>query len=62
MLIDKINSDIDIKYLEKDFPEITHQYLDSERIWKHIGWRPKFTFDRGIELTIDFYKEYYSND
>ncbi len=62
MLIDKINPDIDIKYLQKDFPEITHQYLDSDRIWRHIGWKPNFTFEKGINLTIDFYKKYYSND
>tara|TARA_B100000123_G_C25735710_1_gene431423 strand:- start:1612 stop:2562 length:951 start_codon:yes stop_codon:yes gene_type:complete len=62
MLIDKINPNIDINYMDKDFPEITHQYLDSTKITELIEWKPKCDFDEGIDLTIDFYKKYYQND
>jgi CDP-glucose 4,6-dehydratase len=58
-LIEIINTNINISYLEKDFPEITHQYLDSSKIFDRIGWKPKFTFEDGLNLTIDFYKKYY---
>lgn len=62
MLIKKINSNIKVEYLDKDFPEITHQYLDSSKITNTIGWQPKINFDKGIDSTINFYKEYYKND
>ena len=62
MIIDKINPNIEVRYVKKDFPEITHQYLDSSKIINTIGWQPKINFDTGIDLTIDFYKEYYKND
>jgi len=62
MLIEKINSDIKVEYLEKDFPEITHQYLDSSKITNVTNWQPKTDFDTGINSTIDFYKKYYKND
>jgi len=62
MIIDKINPNVKVTYMEKDFPEITHQYLDSSKIINTTGWQPKINFDKGIDLTIDFYKEYYKND
>ena len=62
MLIEKINSNIKVEYLEKDFPEITHQYLDSTKITNVTNWQPKIDFDTGINSTIDFYKKYYKND
>ena len=62
MLIKKINSNIKVKYLEKDFPEITHQYLDSTKITNVTNWKPRVDFDTGIDLTINFYRKYYKND
>ena len=43
--------------LEKDFPEISHQYLDSSKIKRHTGWNPKTNLKDGLEKTIEFYKE-----
>ena len=62
MLIKKINSNIKVEYLDKDFPEITHQYLDSSKITNTTNWKPKTKFDAGIDLAINFYKKYYKND
>ncbi len=56
MLIDKIDSNIEIKFMEKDFPEITHQYLNSDKIKEKTNWSPKTSFEDGLDMTIDFYK------
>tara|TARA_X000001388_G_C2229327_1_gene122477 strand:- start:1764 stop:2708 length:945 start_codon:yes stop_codon:yes gene_type:complete len=57
IIISKINSDVDIEYKEKSFPEISHQYLDSSKIKKDVSWIPKVNFESGIEKTIKKYKE-----
>ncbi len=59
MIIDKVDKNINIMYKEKDFPEITHQYLDSEKIKREFSWNPKTTFDSSLNKTIRFYKGYF---
>jgi len=34
-----------------------HYALDSTKIEKEIGWRPKYSFEEGMKLTIDWYKK-----
>ncbi len=58
-LIDKINPSLEISYLEKDFPEITHQYSDCTKIKNDINWNPKTMVDDGLDKTIKFYRELY---
>ncbi len=44
-----------IKYT-KDRPGHDFRYsLDSTRIQKEIGWKPRFTFDEGLRTTINWY-------
>jgi len=38
--------------------EVIQQSLNYERIQRELGWRPKVSFDRGIKLTIDWYKRW----
>jgi len=58
-LIEKIcelmnwNEGIDI--VQKSFPEITTQYLSSEKI-KQLGWAPQILMGEGLKKTIDWYK------
>ena len=42
--------------MEKDFPEITRQYLNSDKIKEKTNWSPKTSFEDGLDMTIDFYK------
>ena len=51
------NESIGIKYEEKSFPEISHQYLDSSKILKDVGWKAKINLDEGLIKTIKKYKE-----
>ena len=52
-----MESDLKIEYVEKDFPEISHQYLDSTKIIQTTGWKPKTSLFTGLVKSIQSYKE-----
>ena len=58
-ILEKIPSDIEIQYPERDFPEISNQYLDSSRIKRELGWISSTTLDEGLNKTIKYYKNLY---
>tara|TARA_B100000900_G_scaffold344243_1_gene308266 strand:- start:2083 stop:3051 length:969 start_codon:yes stop_codon:yes gene_type:complete len=39
--------------------EIPDQYLDSEKIREELGVKSKVTLDKGIRLTVNWYKDYF---
>jgi dTDP-glucose 4,6-dehydratase len=44
-----------IKYV-KDRPGHDFRYsLNTLKIQKEIGWKPKFTFEQGLDITIRWY-------
>ena len=46
-----------IKYV-KDRPGHDRRYaIDSTKIMSELGWKPKYNFETGIELTINWYKK-----
>ncbi len=57
MILSKIDTNISINYKEKDFPEISNQYLCSDKIYEYTGWKSKVTLDEGLQKTINFNKE-----
>ena len=57
LLLNKMGSNLNIEYVEKDFPEISHQYLDSTKIKEHTGWIPKTNLSEGLVKSIENYKE-----
>ena len=40
--------------------EIREQYLDCAKTRKRLGWRPRFTFEEGIDRTVRWYEEHLS--
>jgi CDP-glucose 4,6-dehydratase len=56
-LLRTMKSKLEIKYVKKDFPEISHQYLDSSKILKTTKWKPKTTLGIGLKKSVDGYKE-----
>ena len=52
-----MDSDLTIDYVEKDIPEITHQYLDSSKIKNDTGWEAKVYLNVGLEESVKAYKE-----
>ncbi|MDD3488175.1 MAG: dTDP-glucose 4,6-dehydratase [Candidatus Pacebacteria bacterium] len=50
----------DESYIEyvSDRPGHDFRYaLDTSKIYKELGWKPKYIFERGIKKTIEFYKK-----
>ncbi len=41
--------------------EIKHQYLSAEKARKKLGWQPLYTLDQGLQETIAWYREFFSN-
>lgn len=50
---------IQFKEKGKTFKEIESQYLDSTRMRNTTGWRPEFNLEKGLEKTIEGYKEWF---
>lgn len=42
--------------------EIKHQCLSAEKARKILGWQPRYTLDKGLRETIDWYREFFAND
>tara|TARA_R110002020_G_scaffold426658_2_gene636046 strand:- start:1730 stop:2674 length:945 start_codon:yes stop_codon:yes gene_type:complete len=57
IMLDKMDSNLEINFVEKDFPEISHQYLDSSKMMKLTGWKPKTSIFNGLKKSIKKYKE-----
>ncbi|OUU63084.1 MAG: hypothetical protein CBC24_09565 [Candidatus Pelagibacter sp. TMED64] len=57
IMLDKMDSNLEINFVEKDFPEISHQYLDSSKMIKLTGWKPKTNIFNGLKKSIKKYKE-----
>ena len=57
LLLDKMNSELKINYITKDFPEISHQYLDSSKMMKITDWKPKTNLKNVLIKSISGYKE-----
>jgi len=51
-IINKINSNVDIVYKNKSFPEIKNQYLCFKKIKKTLNWKPTFDLEKGLNETI----------
>ena len=57
LLLSKMDTDLTIDYVEKDIPEITHQYLDSYKIKNDTGWEASTYLSDGLEESVEAYKE-----
>ena len=57
LMLDEMDSNLEINFVEKDFPEISHQYLDSSKMIKLTGWKPKTNIFNGLKKSIKKYKE-----
>lgn len=55
-ILSKIDKTLSINYKDKDFPEISSQYLDSNKMHKTTGWSAKTLLDKGLDQTISAYK------
>jgi CDP-glucose 4,6-dehydratase len=42
--------------------EIRHQYLSAAKAKAVLGWKPLFTLEQGLALTVEWYKEFLKRD
>lgn len=40
--------------------EIRHQYLNAAKARERLGWHPSFTLDEGLQRTIEWYREFFT--
>jgi len=49
----------DYRILDKAENEIRRQYLSSKKARSLLGWRPRYTLEKGLEVTLEWYKGYF---
>tara|TARA_Y100000590_G_scaffold470678_2_gene667683 strand:- start:405 stop:1379 length:975 start_codon:yes stop_codon:yes gene_type:complete len=61
-ILKKFNSDAKIKIEKKRIrsakSEVVRLVCDNKKILKYTKWRPKVNFDKGLDLTIDWFEEF----
>ncbi len=58
MITEKMSSNLQPEILNEASNEIRHQYLSAEKARSILGWKPLFTLDQGLDLTIEWYKRF----
>jgi CDP-glucose 4,6-dehydratase len=53
-----MNSDLEPDVRNEASHEIRHQYLSASKARQYLDWKPMFTLDEGLELTIKWYKSF----
>ena len=38
--------------------EITSQIMNYDKVEEYFGWKPKTAFEKGLDITINWYREY----
>lgn len=57
-----MNSDLQPVIRNEVTNEIREQYLDSTKARQDLGWQPQYSLDEALARTIDWYREYFTND
>lgn len=59
LILKKLKSPIKPKILGLPLNEVRDQYLSSKKAKTLLDWKPSFTLEEGIELTIKWYRDYF---
>ncbi|GBQ85699.1 NAD-dependent epimerase/dehydratase [Gluconacetobacter johannae DSM 13595] len=57
-ILTAMDSDLEPRILNKPFGEIRQQYLSAARARNELDWKPLYTLDEGLGLTIPWYKNH----
>jgi len=57
-LVDLLGSSLKPIVLGEACHEIKHQYLDAEKARQMLGWHPLYSFEEGLERTIQWYRNF----
>ncbi|HNE03972.1 MAG TPA: GDP-mannose 4,6-dehydratase [Anaerolineales bacterium] len=61
-ILNLMGSDLKPEILNEASNEIRHQYLSADKAHRILNWKPLFNLDEALKLTIDWYKEFLSNE
>jgi CDP-glucose 4,6-dehydratase len=61
-IIQLMKSNLQPEILNEASNEIRHQYLSAEKARRVLNWKPLFSLDEALGLTIDWYKEFLCNE
>ena len=51
-----MSSEVSLDIRDREFPEISNQYLDSTKISNDVSWSPNYSLDEGLTKTVEYYK------
>ena len=54
-----MGSDAEPEVRNEASKEIHHQYLSAAKAKKTLNWEPLFSLDKGLKLTVDWYREFF---
>jgi len=54
--------DLEPIILDQPLHEIRHQYLDSEKARRLLGWEPQWTLKAGLRETLDWYQDFFAEE
>ena len=57
-----MKSDLQPEIMNETSNEIRHQYLSAEKARRMLGWKPIFSLDEALALTIDWYKDFFGHE
>ena len=55
-------SDLEPVILNEPLHEISHQYLNSEKARRLLGWEPHWTLEAGLQETLAWYREFFAEE
>jgi len=61
-IIRLMNSNLEPQVLNEASNEIRHQYLSAEKARRMLNWHPLFNLDEALSLTVEWYKEFFTNE
>ena len=44
---------------QKTIGEIQHQFMTYDKLQKYFNWKPEFSLEEGLSITIDWYKKFF---
>ena len=59
-LLKLCSSKTEVEIFSNAAEEIPNMLLDCKKAKKELGWFPKYTFEQGLNETIEFYRSYFS--
>ena len=61
-ILQLMGSDLKPQILNETHNEIRHQYLSAEKARRILNWNPIFDLDRGLSMTIDWYRDFFTHE